>query len=493
MGVVVCLALGVLPSVAARQTLDGKSISSRFLAMDEKDETHAGDYAMYLAAVALPFLILAVLECLTIPVFSCGRCCGCCGGRKPRPGLCCGRGKVPKLYSKLEITGSKVMAMLAIVALAVTMTLAYTANKEVSDGTKEAVVALTGNMRGVLNDVVYVRDTLVSITYTSSDGDAMSPAVDEGRNIDSQGRDVEKLIDDFDLYRALALNLSFAIPAAFLLLGTICGICNFRKCSIHLVLAMLVFFGCVVLWISVAVHSVVFRVTDDLCVEIESPNNVKSLREILGCADNSSSSFDVLRETQEKGQAAAVAAACYDLVDHPQALCTSPGVSGCPSSTSCSASNVFIFERDVRIGVAGYNISQCAELCADGSNEKERSVVIAGALRDHRKYESVSAVIGNLLQCNYVDRAIAQFSAGLCSTLTSGLQGIAQTQIAAGVLLSLGGVVLILGQKRFLPTSSSKEALGAVVAAGAAGGAMTAIVAKDGWGKDDGEYSYYDD
>ena len=507
---VLVLGAAVVARTEGRTTIEGKSISNRFLALDSSDEANSGDYALYLAVLAVPFLGLAVLTLLCIPTFLILRCCcGCCGGRKPRPGLCCGRGREARIYSVRSILTTKGLAMLALLAVGITMVFAYAANSDVSEGTESAVAALAGNMRSVFSSVSNIRSILLSLPASETSGARTESAVEKGRDLVNLANDVEDLIDDFDLYRALALNLSYAIPALFLLVGTLLGICAIRACGIHIWLAMFITLGVSILWISVAVHLVVFTVTDDLCAEVNTPANDRSLRDVLGCNNGTSNPFDELSAVQTEGRAATVTQACNALVGPPSGLCLQPGVSGCPSTSSCDATSLPVFEANVRVSPGSLNISQCASQCTNPST-KDPSETASSGFDDIRSYDALSAPIQDLQSCAYVDTTKAQLADGLCSLLTGGLEAIYITQIVAGILLSVGACVLIRGQKRFLPSSYSAAA--AVAAGGgaaglAAGAAMTPVspTIKGGWGGGDDEqsagaesalddsYSYYDD
>lgn len=501
--IILCAAMA--QTIEGRTTIEGKSISGRFLALDSSDEPNSGDYGLYLAVLAVPFLVLAVLTLLCIPTFLILRCCcGCCGGRKPRPGLCCGRGREARVYTVRSILTTKGLAMLALLAVGITMVFAYAANSDVSQGTESAVAALAGNMRSVFASVSDIRTILLSLPASETSGARTEGAVDKGRDLVNLASDVEDLIDDFDLYRALALNLSYAIPALFLLAGTVLGLCAIRACGIHIWLAMLIALGVSILWISVAVHLVVFTVTDDLCTEVDTPANDRSLRDVLGCNNGTSNPFDELRAVQVEGRAATVSQTCNALVGSPSGLCLQPGVSGCPSTSSCDSVSLPAFEANVRVSPGALNISECATQCTDSST-RDPSETASTGLDDIRSYDALSDPIQDLQSCAYVDTTKAQLADGLCSLLTGGLETIYITQIVAGIVLSVGSCVLIRGQKRFL--SSSYSAAAAVAAGGgagaAAGAAMTPVSpVKGGWGDEeeggnesalDDEYSYYDD
>ncbi|KNC54080.1 uncharacterized protein AMSG_09745 [Thecamonas trahens ATCC 50062] len=452
-----------------RRTATGTKISNRFCALNEQNECDWENYASFLLAVVVPMIVLACLMCVCGPLLACFRMCGCMGGRHPRPGLCCGKGNVDKLYSKSTIHAVKGLALVAVVVCFICLVCAYVGNARTSEGVNGVVDALIKAGDSLVAQVRAIGTSLEALPYTRDVAASISEAANSANSFVNDVRSAKKDINAYEVIRAVAANISLLVPFLMLLTSVSLGILNKRGCCIHIVFGTLITLSLSFVWLSTGIHSLLAIVFDDACDEfatfIDGSNPDNILDTLVGCSSSSgiASGFQGLADDARSGLDQSVSASCSRL-EPACAVTASPRLNGCPSV--CNATTLPSYRQATwtpspNTGGQPLTLDACRTECTQGSDEQSTSVAAFTEIGDVIEYNRIlSEEIIPLLNCDFLTTLVRDLFASFCTKLTSGLKMVAQSQIAMATFLMIGIFLLWLGQKRFLPVSESAEEAG---------------------------------
>eukprot|EP01117_Protostelium_nocturnum_P004269 TRINITY_DN1563_c0_g1_i1.p1 TRINITY_DN1563_c0_g1~~TRINITY_DN1563_c0_g1_i1.p1 ORF type:complete len:544 (-),score=131.92 TRINITY_DN1563_c0_g1_i1:193-1824(-) len=219
--------------------------------------------------------------------------CGCCNFGETR---CL----PPPDGSKVRYWIGKILVFLSTIAACVLLALAVQANTQVNTSVKDiegtiinSTVAFNNTLNTIVTDLTPLNYTKDVVSYTYK-------AQDYIKTISGYENQVKVEADKYNGYRSVVFLVSFALPVAFGVLGSVAGIFNVRWLSV--IIGFILFFNSVLLWVTFAAHNAVTFAFGDLCVDIlgfaggraKYLNASSSIFALLGCANGTNVFGDLI-------------------------------------------------------------------------------------------------------------------------------------------------------------------------------------------------------
>eukprot|EP00756_Hemistasia_phaeocysticola_P033050 Hpha_TRINITY_DN16444_c0_g5::TRINITY_DN16444_c0_g5_i4::g.161868::m.161868 len=383
-----------------------------------------GGWALEFIPSAIPLVMGLLIFFPGCMLFFCGRfCCNCCGGTYPSPDNCCcpPREEVSHQaenpYTPGHIKGCKGCAVaLGLLALLGAILLLVGIGKEVSAYGKgmDGAIYTADYMNVKMTDfsVCMKRtdpepagcsgDTPTSKNCYLLDYDVSSMVTDVTSETDKIKEDIENDRKDSDKYVDQFKPLVWTagiIPFSLVALGVIFALCNIRKCG-PMILLCFVYLFCFILGTELTIQSVVEKVADEGCKEVDKymEGNMYNLIKVLIDSTCDQKSFDnnkkdvqdALADGSEQGcrelLSVCTASQTYDPTTEPTKIFYSPvcvdsaaGIGQCRQKGLSFVTSILSDPKDPNApkakvgteasacagGIADCTIKQCGTDCKD--------------------------------------------------------------------------------------------------------------------------------
>ena len=290
-------------------TLDSKTI----------DDCDPVAYGIRVAVFSAPGLIIAVFFLLCCPFYCMAKyCCNCCGGRNQSPNFCCPNKEIPARYSKGDLIRPRVFATLCLLTACGAFIWGYVGGAKLTGGLMDfgdSIKNVPGIVQGIIDDIdtdltvekydatteVVVQDRLLNSTDA---GQQLYSAATKIRD-DMDGMIGDKIgtYQDYLKKYSFVVYLIFAIPFAWILLGSSGCLCSVRK-YLPMCMVWLIFLFGFILWILHVVFCATSMAVGDTCAEVHGLANkqLNLVATFVDCKDSMFSDFKTNFKTLELDQ-----------------------------------------------------------------------------------------------------------------------------------------------------------------------------------------------
>lgn len=299
-----------------RKSFSGAVVTNEFCGGSKyyEEKSCSPEYEESMVMLAFPMAMLAIATLVIYLIVLIGRnCCtcfgphrtGCCGGRYPSKGVCCGDLlDADQGYShwdnKLFLFGVVIVLVMVVVGMAV----GFTGNSQLSRSVHNLIdttAAIPGKMRNrviplqtelsALQTLATQVNPYIQASMWTSMQDGLAQVLQGADDLDGQVGDNVKLLQGYEEQRSSYLYLGLWIPCVLSLLALFGYLC---PNLIVVVVVPLVILTTVVVWIVIGVHIPVAVSTADFCVGLDyglkHPNASSPLDALVGCHGTSGAS-----------------------------------------------------------------------------------------------------------------------------------------------------------------------------------------------------------
>eukprot|EP01006_Ploeotia_vitrea_P052289 TRINITY_DN67667_c8_g1_i1.p1 TRINITY_DN67667_c8_g1~~TRINITY_DN67667_c8_g1_i1.p1 ORF type:complete len:515 (-),score=27.51 TRINITY_DN67667_c8_g1_i1:509-2026(-) len=470
------------------------TVNSSFLGCDTEqiaagkfsDPQEVCDFAGYGRKVGMlvgPPLIIAILTLICCPIFFCGRCCNCCGGRKQEIGVCCVESNSMKVYSMKEVWLVKgchvVMLILAVIGLIIGIMGTTSLLDEVDNGfvVVDGVVndvqgqanEIKTELRNMNREIERIGESLgkeEEFAEMKAPEDQIDTATDAAEDFREKVADARA---DANRYRDQTTRSGmgfFIFNAIWVAIALIFAMLNTRRIAPYVILIFLFLCGFFA-WFTLAIQVSMQIIITDLCEEIDltlaNPDN-SALYSVFKCDDPETWQFDVVQQLAEDVESEVASKSC-SLPQETNGFCLT---FNCPAQQSCTSfeqSDTFIQDLRMKPLTSSLtcdnaqqnlpcNIPDCATHCSVDDLKTTSTAMVDLTDLAKRAVDLLENTILPLLNCKFVFDTLLGPVSPTCHSIKKQTGKLVVGSVLECIALLITTILTILGTKRWI---SSKD------------------------------------
>ncbi|PRP89522.1 hypothetical protein PROFUN_00786 [Planoprotostelium fungivorum] len=480
--------LASLGSGSTRNMLGGGTTNNEFCSLDSTGNCQWPDYAKGLATIALPFIIIAVLCLVAIPVFIIGRyALGIFGGRHRAPGTwffghnsCCGKvnrsqyvDRPSRLdfdgidrregagtihytsYSKVEVWGVRIALLALFIAVIVCMAVGLAGNSKVARGLDNTVDIVTVTLQELSGNITAAVNAVKDLPDTDAILSAENQLLGVATNATNVATDIRSARNSYAPARTAVTTVILILPAIFIAMAAVFAFFNLPR--IVYTIFYITFIVSLLMWLFTAIYVAVAVMAADGC-RTAGPfvSNLRSLPsdqvpdtaidQFVACSNGAQ--FASYRNLALQSQTALRSSVC----SAQSKICQSAGQT-C-STTSCVSGDYQGTMDTVVNDISGNSATRktfadCAQNCSN-ANLKTATAAVMTLIGYSEQYDAVYE--NNLLpvlNCSIVDPAIDGIVAEFCGDNSAGTDSLSGIFLALAIINVFVTTIVLMTYKRW--------------------------------------------
>jgi len=450
---------------STRDKLGGGSVNATFCALDTDKQCHWEPYALSLAQISLPFIILAALSILAIPFFIIGRYAfGCCGGRRPAPGTlffghnaCFGKinhDESFRQYPKYQLWAVILTVALLFVAVIVCMIVGLVGNGLVHKGIDNSFSTVTTTLDLLASKINSAVEGVNNISgaNTTAISSVTNSLLEVAKNATTVSNQINDSKSTFESARSAVTIIVLILPALFILMAAAGGI--FRLPKIIYAAFFITFLVSLLLWLATGIYVAIAVMAYDGCntarpyvAELRSlPSDqvpTDAIPQFIACSNGAQFANYRARALQTQDS---IRSGICSLQNQ---ICQSSGQT-C-SSTPCQKGN---YNATLATIINDDNgVQRTATSCAVSCTNSNLKTATSGLVRLVGYSETYDGIYYNdllpVINCSIVDPAIDDVIVQVCGDASTGTNNVAGVFLALAILEVFITVVTLMSYKRW--------------------------------------------